>query len=119
MTYDSLVSPPASSISPAVSLDSTISFYNEYLVDDPSNERFLKEETRVDCSSLHQPHLANGGIDSHIWFPPEPEDKEDDIEGRVANFDDDDDDDDVYGDGMKWGKPSNLSSFGQEGSGEF
>ncbi|KAI7727927.1 hypothetical protein M8C21_007472 [Ambrosia artemisiifolia] len=122
MTYDSLISPPSSSISPAVSLaktDSTISFYNEYLVADPSNERSLREEARVDGFSLPQPYLGYGGIDSHIWFPPEPEDKEDDIEGSVANCDDDDDDDDVYGDGMKWGKPSHLSRFGQEGSGSF
>ncbi|KAK9069464.1 hypothetical protein SSX86_011368 [Deinandra increscens subsp. villosa] len=122
MTYDSLISPPASSISPAVSLaktDSLISHYNEYLVDDPSNERSLKEETRVDSFSLqqNQPYLGSGGFDSHIWFPPEPEDKEDDIEGSVANYDDDDDD--AFGDGLKWGKPSNLSSFGQEGSGSF
>ncbi|KAI3784276.1 hypothetical protein L1987_43372 [Smallanthus sonchifolius] len=120
MTYDSSISP---SISPALSLaktDSSISFYNEYLVDDPSNERSLKQETRVDSFRLqqHHPYLGNGGIDSHIWFPPEPEDKEDDIEDSVANYDDDDDDD-VYGDGMNWGKPSNLSSFGQEGSGSF
>ncbi|KAD4586336.1 hypothetical protein E3N88_23937 [Mikania micrantha] len=122
MTYDSLISPPASSISPAVSLaksDSSISCYNEYLVDDPSNDRSLRDKIRADSFSLQQHHLylGNGGIDSHIWFPPEPEDKEDDMEGRVANYDDDDDD--VYDDGMKWGKPSNLSSFGQEGSASF
>ena len=62
-------------------------------------------------------YLGNGVIDSHIWFPPEPDDVEDDVEDSVANLDDDDDDE--YGDGVKWGKPSNLSSLGQEGSASF
>lgn len=121
MTFDSLVSPPASSISPAVSLsktDSSVSYYNDYLVDVPPSERSSKEESRTERFSLnqHQTYPGNAVIDSHIWFPPEPDDKEDDIEGSVANFDDDDDE---YDDGMKWGKPSNLSSFEKEGSRSF
>ncbi|KAA8546343.1 hypothetical protein F0562_002918 [Nyssa sinensis] len=58
----------------------------------------------------------NGEMDAHIWIPPEPEDQEDDLEGSVANYDDDDDE---FGDGTKWGKPSCLSSFGEEGSGSY
>nr|GEV09515.1 putative 1-phosphatidylinositol-3-phosphate 5-kinase FAB1D [Tanacetum cinerariifolium] len=122
MTTDSLISPPASSISPAVSLaktDSAVSVYNEYLVDVSSKERALKEEASIESNRLQQNqlYLGNGVIDSHIWFPPEPDDIEDDVEGSVANLDDDDDDE--YGDGVKWGKPSNLSSLGQEGSASF
>ncbi|XP_071711839.1 putative 1-phosphatidylinositol-3-phosphate 5-kinase FAB1D [Rutidosis leptorrhynchoides] len=123
MSYNSLISPPESLISPAVSLaksDSSISYYNEYLVDDPSNERSRKEELdnkSLDLQLKNQRYLGNGGIDSHIWFPPEPEDHEDDIEGSVATYDDDEDEE--YVDGVKWGKPSNLSSLEQEGSASF
>ncbi|KAF8411835.1 hypothetical protein HHK36_004394 [Tetracentron sinense] len=55
-------------------------------------------------------------MDARVWVPPEPEDPEDDIEGSVANNDDDDDE---CSDGMKWGQPSSLSSFGKEGSGSY
>lgn len=127
MTHDSLIFPPASSISPAVSLtktDSSISCYNDYLVDVPSNDRSLKEEASMESSILKQQqpcHVngnGNGCIDSHIWFPPEAEDQEDDMEGSVVNYEDDDDDEE-YGDGTKWGKPSNLSSLREEGSKSF
>nr|XP_043615488.1 putative 1-phosphatidylinositol-3-phosphate 5-kinase FAB1D isoform X2 [Erigeron canadensis] len=118
MTYDTLISPPASAISPAVSLaksDSSVSYYNDdYLADVSSYERSNSENFSL---HQHQPYLGYGVIDSHIWFPPEPEDEEDDIEGSFATYEDDDDEE--YGDGMKWGKPSNLSSFGKEGSTSF
>uniref|UniRef100_A0A5B7CCC5 1-phosphatidylinositol-3-phosphate 5-kinase n=1 Tax=Davidia involucrata TaxID=16924 RepID=A0A5B7CCC5_DAVIN len=58
----------------------------------------------------------NEEMDVQIWVPPEPEDQEDDMEGSVANYDDDDDE---FGDGTKWGKPSCLSSSGEEGSGSY
>ncbi|OVA12306.1 Chaperonin Cpn60/TCP-1 [Macleaya cordata] len=51
--------------------------------------------------------------DPLIWFPPEPEDLEDAIEGSVANNDDDDE----YIEGTKWDKPSSLSELGEELSG--
>ncbi|KAI3685241.1 hypothetical protein L6452_34479 [Arctium lappa] len=57
--------------------------------------------------------------DFQIWLPPEADDQEDDVEGSVVNYEDDDDDEEEFGDGMKWGKPSNLSSFRQEGSGSI
>nr|KAJ0213980.1 hypothetical protein LSAT_V11C400209230 [Lactuca sativa] len=124
MTHDSLIIPSASSISPAVSLaktDSSVSYYNDYLVDVPSNDRSLREESSSGIRILQQEHEScdgNGGIDSHIWFPPEPEDREADMEGSIGNYEDDDDDEE-YGDGMKWGKPSNLSSLREEGCGSF
>lgn len=52
-----------------------------------------------------------------FWLPPETEDQENDMEGSVANYDDDDDDE--CDDGTKWGKPSSLSSFGVQGSGNY
>ncbi|KAK1323180.1 putative 1-phosphatidylinositol-3-phosphate 5-kinase FAB1D [Acorus calamus] len=51
------------------------------------------------------PPLYNIDKDPLIWIPPEPENKEDDMES-VANNDDDDE----CGDGVKWGQPSSLSS---------
>ncbi|XP_052201496.1 putative 1-phosphatidylinositol-3-phosphate 5-kinase FAB1D [Diospyros lotus] len=54
-------------------------------------------------------------LDALVWVPPEAEDQEYDVEGSVVNYDDDDDDE--CGDGTKWGKPSSLSSTGDEGSG--
>ncbi|KAI3767584.1 hypothetical protein L2E82_17821 [Cichorium intybus] len=122
MMHDSLIIPSASSISPAVSLsktDSSISYYNDYLVDVSSNDRSLREGSSTDIPILQQEHESchgNGCIDSQIWFPPEAEDQEDDM---IGNYEDDDDDDEEYGDGMKWGKPSNLSSLREEGSGSF
>ncbi|KAK2968895.1 hypothetical protein RJ640_013238, partial [Escallonia rubra] len=59
---------------------------------------------------------GNDELDVKFWLPPEPEDRGNDMEGSVANIDDDDDE---FGDGLKWGKPSSLSSFGDEGSGWF
>lgn len=59
-------------------------------------------------------HFSCDEKDSQLWFPPDPEDQEDDLEGSVANYDDDDDDD--CGDGMNW---SSLSSFGEEGRGSY
>ncbi|KAK3030299.1 hypothetical protein RJ639_038392, partial [Escallonia herrerae] len=59
---------------------------------------------------------GNDEVDVKFWLPPEPEDRGYDMEGSVANIDDDDDE---FGDGLKWGKPSSLSSFGDEGSGWF
>ncbi|XP_034674309.1 putative 1-phosphatidylinositol-3-phosphate 5-kinase FAB1D, partial [Vitis riparia] len=50
--------------------------------------------------------------DAIIWEPPEPED---DMECSMANSDDDDE----FGDGTKWGEPSSLCSFGEEGSGSY
>ncbi|KAL4583281.1 hypothetical protein LXL04_007851 [Taraxacum kok-saghyz] len=114
MTLDSLIIPSASSISTAVSLtktDSSVSYYNDYLVDVPSNDRPLREE-----SSTEIPILQAEGDGGCFWFPPEPEDQEDDMEGSIAKYDDDDEE---YDDGMKWGKPSNLSSLREEGSGSF
>lgn len=51
--------------------------------------------------------------DPNIWLPPEPDDQDDDVEGSFGNYDDDDDnyDDDELGDGMKWGKPSDLDNI--------
>ncbi|KAL0323381.1 UNVERIFIED_CONTAM: putative 1-phosphatidylinositol-3-phosphate 5-kinase FAB1D [Sesamum angustifolium] len=60
--------------------------------------------------------LLNNELDAEFWLPPEPEDKEDEITGSVANYDDDEDE---YGDGVSWTKPSSLSSFGEEGSGSY
>lgn len=55
-------------------------------------------------------------MDGNVWSPPEAEDREDDMEGSLVNYDDDDDE---CGDGTKWGKPSSLSSIGEEGSGSY
>ncbi|KAK3230343.1 hypothetical protein Dsin_002224 [Dipteronia sinensis] len=60
-------------------------------------------------------HSVDYEMDVRIWEPPEPEDPEDDLEGSVANNDDDDE----CSDGTKWGKPSCLSHFRDEGSGRF
>ncbi|XP_059631892.1 putative 1-phosphatidylinositol-3-phosphate 5-kinase FAB1D [Cornus florida] len=61
-------------------------------------------------------HSFDDETDAQIWEPPQPEDKEDDMDGSVASYDDDDDE---FGDGTKWGKPSCLSSFAEEGSGSY
>ncbi|KAK6131113.1 hypothetical protein DH2020_035142 [Rehmannia glutinosa] len=58
---------------------------------------------------------SNDEVDAGFWFPPDPEDEDEDVIGSVANFDDDDDE---CGDGVTWAKPSFLSSFGK-GSGSF
>ena len=50
--------------------------------------------------------------DTIIWEPPEPEDA---MDCSMANSDDDDE----FGDGTKWGEPSSLCSFGEEGSGSY
>lgn len=55
-------------------------------------------------------------MDGHVWSPPEAEDRENDMEGSLVNYDDDDDE---CGDGTQWGKPSSLSSIGEEGSGSY
>ncbi|CAK7323608.1 unnamed protein product [Dovyalis caffra] len=55
-------------------------------------------------------------VDAWIWEPPEAEDPEDDLDGSVAFIDDDDDE---CGDGTKWGKPSSLSCYRDEGSRSF
>ncbi|XP_077248748.1 FORMS APLOID AND BINUCLEATE CELLS 1A isoform X2 [Tasmannia lanceolata] len=54
-------------------------------------------------------------IDPRIWIPPEPENKEDDMDPSVA----DNDDDDEYSDGTKWGQPSSLNSFSEEHGSNF
>ncbi|CAA3031393.1 Hypothetical predicted protein [Olea europaea subsp. europaea] len=56
-------------------------------------------------------------MDAQLWLPPEPEDQEDDIVDRVANYDDDDDE--CGEDGVRWAKSSSLSCFGGEGSGSY
>ncbi|CDP19435.1 unnamed protein product [Coffea canephora] len=57
---------------------------------------------------------GNDEMDAQFWLPPEPEDYIDDIEGSVINYDEDDDE---SVDGINWGSPSSLSSFGDERSG--
>ncbi|CAI9778130.1 unnamed protein product [Fraxinus pennsylvanica] len=56
-------------------------------------------------------------MDGQFWLPPEPEDQEDDIIDRVANYDDDDDE--CGEDGVRWAKSSSLSCFGEGGSGSY
>lgn len=62
------------------------------------------------------PYSSKDEMDGHVWSPPEAEDQEDDKEGSLVNYDDDDDE---CGDGTAWGKPSSLSSIGEEGSGSY
>lgn len=57
-------------------------------------------------------NTSHDNEDAIIWEPPEPED---DIDCSMANSDDDDE----FGDGTKWGEPSSLCSFGEEGSGSY
>ncbi|KAK1311067.1 1-phosphatidylinositol-3-phosphate 5-kinase FAB1B [Acorus calamus] len=57
------------------------------------------------------PPPSNIEKDPVIWMPPEPENKEDDMES-VANCDDDDE----CSDGVKWGQPLSLSSEEQSRS---
>ncbi|XP_057490702.1 putative 1-phosphatidylinositol-3-phosphate 5-kinase FAB1D [Actinidia eriantha] len=61
-------------------------------------------------------HSSKDENDARVWIPPEAEDKEDDMEGSVANYEDDEDE---CGDGTKWGKPSCLSSFVEGDSGSY
>ncbi|KAK4392664.1 putative 1-phosphatidylinositol-3-phosphate 5-kinase FAB1D [Sesamum angolense] len=76
-----------------------------------------KSTERVSSSvEISGTSLLNNELDAEFWLPPEPEDKEDEITGSVANYDDDEDE---YGDGVSWTKPSSLSSFGEEGSGSY
>ncbi|XP_057798907.1 putative 1-phosphatidylinositol-3-phosphate 5-kinase FAB1D [Salvia miltiorrhiza] len=60
--------------------------------------------------------LPNDEGNAEFWLPPEPEDWEDDVIGRVASYDDDDDE---CGDGATWARPSSLSSFEEEGSASY
>lgn len=69
------------------------------------------------ASEISQSTDNDNEMDMQIWEPPEPEDPEDDIEGSVAYNDDDDDEE--CGDGTKWGKPSSLSHFRDEGGGRL
>ncbi|KAM7515190.1 hypothetical protein LguiA_004773 [Lonicera macranthoides] len=71
----------------------------------------IEEEDEIGTYDSH-----NEEMDANFWLPPEPEDEENDLEGSVANYEDDDDE---FDNGMKWGKPSSLSSFGDEGSGSY
>ncbi|KAL3504039.1 hypothetical protein ACH5RR_033880 [Cinchona calisaya] len=57
---------------------------------------------------------CHGEMDDQYWLPPDPEDNVDNTEGSVIDYDDDDDE---CGDGISWGMPSSLSSFGEERSG--
>ncbi|KAK9270349.1 hypothetical protein L1049_025928 [Liquidambar formosana] len=77
-----------------------------------STSRSFNEDTEMSNS-------LNKELDANIWEPPKAEDSEDDMEGSVANVDDDEDDECECGDGTKWGKPSSLSSFREEGSGSY
>ncbi|CAI9276321.1 unnamed protein product [Lactuca saligna] len=88
MTHRSLISLPTSALSPAVPVtktDNSFSCSNDSVVEMPSNDRTLREESSTEN---HEPCNENGYIDSKIWFPPEPEDQEGDIKGNVANYDD-------------------------------
>lgn len=58
--------------------------------------------------------LSNDEGNSEFWLPPEPEDWEDDVIGRVASYDDDDDEC-----GDAWARPSSLSSLEEEVSGSY
>lgn len=61
-------------------------------------------------------HFHKGEMDLEYWLPPETEDQENDMDCSVANYEDDDDEGD---DGTNWGRPSSLSSFGEETGGSF
>lgn len=69
------------------------------------------------ASEISQSTDNDNEMDMQIWEPPEPEDPEDDIEGSIAYNDDDEDEE--CGDGTKWGKPSSLSHFRDEGGGRL
>ncbi|XP_051139979.1 putative 1-phosphatidylinositol-3-phosphate 5-kinase FAB1D isoform X2 [Andrographis paniculata] len=60
--------------------------------------------------------LLNDDVDAEFWLPPDAVDQEDDVFGSITSYDDDDDE---FGDGETWGKPSSLSSFGEEDSGSY
>uniref|UniRef100_A0A2P2ME70 Putative 1-phosphatidylinositol-3-phosphate 5-kinase FAB1D isoform X1 n=1 Tax=Rhizophora mucronata TaxID=61149 RepID=A0A2P2ME70_RHIMU len=83
--------------------------------------RTANQETKDSCSeNAVGPNSQNENfysvdeeIEAQLWEPPEGEDSEDEFKATVAFSDDDDE----YGDGTKWGKPSSLSSSGDEGRG--
>lgn len=82
--------------------------------EDNGIERAILPIDEEDETGTYDSH--NEEMDAHCWLPPEPEDEENDLEGSVANYEDDDDE---FDNGTKWGKPSSLSSFGDEGSGSY
>ncbi|KAL7616179.1 hypothetical protein Lser_V15G00486 [Lactuca serriola] len=108
----------------------------DHHVDAPPNYRSLEKEGRNNLVEINNikgdlEHEKTSEVneteswypcinDSDIWLPPEPDDQEDDVEGSYGKYDDDndddDDDDEEFSDDIKWGKTSNLTSFGQEGS---
>lgn len=72
------------------------------IVENSRVERDIDEETGIPF---------NVEVDSHFWLPPDPEDRDLDLEGSVANYEDDDD--------IEGGNGLNLVSFGEEYSGIF
>ncbi|XP_038697035.1 putative 1-phosphatidylinositol-3-phosphate 5-kinase FAB1D [Tripterygium wilfordii] len=79
-------------------------------------DNFVQSSSRsldVECD-IYNP--VDDELGARIWETPEAEDPEDEMEGSVAYNDDDDDE---CGDGTKWGKPTSLSHFHDEGSGNY
>lgn len=60
--------------------------------------------------------LSNDEDNAEFWFPPESEDKKDDVIDSLANYDDNDDE---CVDSVNWAKSSSFSSFGEEGSASY
>nr|GMD77994.1 putative 1-phosphatidylinositol-3-phosphate 5-kinase FAB1D [Ipomoea batatas] len=77
-----------------------------------NNRSAIVENSRVERDSDEETGIPfNVEVDSHFWLPPDPEDRDLDLEGSVANYEDDDD--------IEGGNGLNLVSFGEEYSGIF
>lgn len=63
-------------------------------------------------------HSHKDKMNVHVWLPPETDEPEHDMAGSISNYYDDEEDDECD-DGIKWGTPSSLSSFGEQGSGSY
>ncbi|KAJ8760552.1 hypothetical protein K2173_015219 [Erythroxylum novogranatense] len=101
--------------------DINIGSYGDTVRDVEISQTANNEETDNHCSEntvglneLNEISCSVGNENEDwLWYPPEPEDPNDDLEGSFGCNDDDDN----YGDGIKWGKPGSLSCYGDEGSG--
>ncbi|CAH9085847.1 unnamed protein product [Cuscuta epithymum] len=78
-----------------------------------SNKSSEVEHSRVESDTDEETGKSlNVEMEADFWLPPDPGDRDLDMEGSVANFEDDDDDIE-YADGL------NLVSFGEEDSGSI
>ncbi|KAJ4846089.1 hypothetical protein Tsubulata_016727 [Turnera subulata] len=89
----------------------------ESISNQEAKDHFREDNVESLIEGNESSHFVDSEIEAQVWEPPEAEDPEDDLGSSVA-FNDDDDDDEC-GDGTKWGKPSSLSCWRDEGSRSF